>query len=342
VKKELLLMLGAPILLSGCYYVEVCKVAGEGTQIGTEFDFQVTAPGQIQTVTVPAGPAPNGTCVLTSRTTRNANDSRVVEVGADDYWVNNITPQSSTDIDNLSLPLKAVDVVGGGRPIGNWTGIRSVKYENQRRSIIKVCKAVDESIPVGTPFQFGSNLGNAIVSAGPAPDGYCQIFNGDYVNGMDIEITELSGSQYEVTDIVLDPQPDDYGISTETKTVKFNIPPGVTEVTFSNKLKDTGFLEICKGGNANGDFEFMVDQSNGKQIGPIIVANNTCSPAMEVKAGIIKISEAVFSNTIMTGCKTFPATHQLDCNPTDQISTVQVLPGDKSKQTIAYIENEQQ
>ena len=340
--KKYLLLIGAQFLLSACYYVEVCKVAGEGTQVGTEFDFEITSGGLVQTLSIPAGPAPGGTCMRTEQTVRNGTDSRVVEVGANDYWVNDISQQSNTDIDNLSLPLKAVDLVGGGRVHSGWTGIRSVKYENQRRSIIKVCKAVDESIPIGTPFQFQANLGSALVSAGPMPDGYCQILKGDYVSGMDIEIIELSGSQYEVTDIVIDPKPDDLATSTEEKKIKFNIPPGVTEVTFTNKIKDTGFLEICKTGNADGDFEFMIDQSNGRPVGPLTVSNNSCSPALEVKAGITKITEKNNADAALTECKTFPSTHQLGCDVKKQTSTVQVLPGDKSKQTIAYIDNEKQ
>ena len=174
------------------------------------------------------------------------------------------------------------------------------------------------------------------------PDGYCQILKGDYVSGMDIEIIELSGSQYEVTDIVVDPKPDDLASSTEEKKVKFNIPPGVTEVTFTNKLKDTGFLEICKTGNVDGDFDFNINHSNGKRIGRVTVPNYSCSPALEVQAGVINISEGNNPNAAMLGCKTFPITHQLECDLSDQISTVQVLPGDKSKQTIAYIDNEKQ
>ena len=119
------------------------------------------------------------------------------------------------------------------------------------------------------------------------------------------------------------------------------IGAGITEVTFTNR-RPTGFLEICKkvipgqlpGGT--GSFTFSVNPGN---LGPFVVRRGSCSPAIEVAAGMVTIKEVASPGTQMVGCSTIPTTKQVACNLAARISTVNVAPGDVSTQTIAIFTN---
>ncbi|NOX74059.1 MAG: hypothetical protein GXP03_10715 [Alphaproteobacteria bacterium] len=119
-------------------------------------------------------------------------------------------------------------------------------------------------------------------------------------------------------------------------SVNIALGSGVTEVTFTNKR--TGYLEICKNSaeGVKGDFSFTV---NPGSLGPIVVAAGTCSPAIEVDAGEVLISEQQIDGYVMADCYTFPASRQGACNLEDLTSIVTVAPGDVSTQTVVFITN---
>jgi hypothetical protein len=117
-------------------------------------------------------------------------------------------------------------------------------------------------------------------------------------------------------------------------SVDVTIGSGVTEVTFTDTR--TGFVEICKRGDVRGDFTFVVNPGG---LGPFTVPTGACSPAIEVAAGSVMIHERRRPGTSMVGCATTPASRQGGCNLGARISTVTVVPGDISTQTIAYITN---
>ena len=117
-------------------------------------------------------------------------------------------------------------------------------------------------------------------------------------------------------------------------SANITIGSGVTEVTFTNKR--TGFLEICKTGEVQGNFSFSV---NPGSLGPFVVPAGACSPAIEVAAGVITIHELPSAGSTMSGCTTIPPAQQGACNLGAQISTVTVAPGDISTMTIAFIAN---
>jgi hypothetical protein len=111
---------------------------------------------------------------------------------------------------------------------------------------------------------------------------------------------------------------------------------GVTEVTYTNQLikrERTGYLEICKAGDVKGNFTFTV---NPGALGPFTVPAGACSPAIEVMAGNVTITEAPNMFGIV-GSATLPASRQGPWNA--NTSTVAVVPGSISTQTIVTILN---
>jgi hypothetical protein len=125
------------------------------------------------------------------------------------------------------------------------------------------------------------------------------------------------------------------------QTVEVTIGSGVTEVTYTDSTT-TGYLEICKQGdvNATGNFTFTVSPGN---LAPFSVPLGACSPAIQVTAGPVVITEAPTTpaTTIMVACSTIPATGSCLTNPptNPQTATVTVVPGDVSSETVAVITN---
>ena len=115
-------------------------------------------------------------------------------------------------------------------------------------------------------------------------------------------------------------------------SVNVSIGSGVTEVTFTDKK--TGYLEICKKGDAAGSFTV-----NPGGLGPFTVPAGACSPAIEVVAGPVVIQEVPTPGASLSGCATIPVNQQGACDPKAQTSTVTVVPGDISTMTIAVITN---
>lgn len=103
--------------------------------------------------------------------------------------------------------------------------------------------------------------------------------------------------------------------------------------------KRTGFPEICKqaeGGGVTGSFTFYVDPGG---LGPFAVPVGGCTPAVELPAGPVTVTETLSAATVLVDCVTIPAAHQGACNTAAQTSTVTVVAGDISTQTVAIMVN---
>jgi hypothetical protein len=124
-------------------------------------------------------------------------------------------------------------------------------------------------------------------------------------------------------------------------SVNVTIGSGVTEVTFTNR-KPTGYLEICK--RTVSTMPPLVGPSsvfyvNPGNLGPFTVPSGSCSSAIEVAAGLVRIREAPVADSYLLSCSAIPAANQNACNIGGGISTVVVAPGDVSTQTIAVFTN---
>ena len=204
---------------------------------------------------------------------------------------------------------------------------------------LKICKVAGPGVTPGTPFHFTAGGVTLTVPAGPAPGGYCAM-GPSFPVGATVTVTEAIPAVDAVSNIAVNPLAQLVGTaSLANGTVSVKIASGITEVTYTNRMKThqkTGYLEICKQSPAKGNFTFTVNPGN---LGPFGVPAGACSPPIEVFAGTVTITEAPVSGSVLTGCSTIPANRQGACDPSTQTSTVTVAPGNVSAQTVAIFNN---
>jgi hypothetical protein len=204
---------------------------------------------------------------------------------------------------------------------------------------LKVCKVAGPFVAVGTPFIFHAGTTAITVRAGPAPGGTCSL-GPTFAIGSAVSVTETVPSGMRVSGVTVAPPPRLIGLpNLPGGTVQVAIGSGVTEVTFTN-TRQTGFIEICKAFTTvtlgSGSYSFTVNPGN---LGPFVVPARGCSPAIEVAAGMVTITEALPPGIHLASCSTLPTTQQGPCNLAAGTSTVNVVPGDVSTQTIAIFTN---
>jgi hypothetical protein len=207
---------------------------------------------------------------------------------------------------------------------------------DDRQSVLKLCKVAGTGVTVGTPFTFNAwsatGGGAFSVPAGPAPGGYCKVV-GTFAQGTTVNLWETIPPGFEVSNIQVVPQGNIVVAPVLSQgTVSVTTGSGVTEVTYTDE-NNNGYLEICKAGDVTGDYTFSV---NGGP--PITVPAGACSPPIAVIAGSVVIHEQSASGS-MVACSTYPASRQGPCNPGARTSTVTVVPGDISTETIATVTN---
>jgi hypothetical protein len=247
--------------------------------------------------------------------------------------------QATKSITSKTFSLQVVQ--DGGDGIGFTLG-----YVQQ--PILKICKVAGTGIPVGAQFSF-SALSNSVttpigpVPAGPPPGGTC-VLGPSFPLGSTVTVAETIPSGDTVANIAVNGQ--SVGVIGPATTPPITIIPGVNEVTFTNQVV-TGYLEICKqlpnstppfGEN----FSFTVTPGN---LGPIVVASNSCSPALQLPVGQYVIQESPVNqghNFDLVTCSTIPPNQQVgSCNnPSAGSMTVKVAPGGISTQTIANFTNQ--
>jgi hypothetical protein len=200
--------------------------------------------------------------------------------------------------------------------------------------LLKVCKVAGPGIAVGTPFTFNAGSSTMTVPAGPAPGGTC-VVGPSLAVGTAVTVAENVPAGVTVSNITVAPPSQQVGLPNLTGgSVNITMGTGVTEVTFTDKL--TGYIEICKKGHVTGNYSFNISPGG---IGPIIVPAGACSPAIQVVAGPVIVTETPSPGAVMSGCSAYPAGQQLGCNTSAGSSTVNVAPGNISTMTIAFIEN---
>jgi hypothetical protein len=200
--------------------------------------------------------------------------------------------------------------------------------------LLKVCKVGGPGIATGTPFTFTAGANTFTVPSGPAPGGTC-VIGPKFAVGTHVTVAETVPPGFTVSSIAVAPPAQVVGSpNIAGGNVNITVGNGVTEVTFTDKR--TGFLEICKMGDVQGNFSFSVNPGG---LGPFVVPAGACSPAIEVAAGSVLINEIPSAGASMVGCSTIPPAQQGPCNPAAHTSTVTVVPGDVSTMTIALITN---
>jgi len=210
---------------------------------------------------------------------------------------------------------------------------------NDAPNTLKICKVAGDGVEVGDEFFFDVSGVSTPVSlpAGPAPGGYCQVVEGSFNEGDLVTVTEISPLGIHVTDIGVQPdRPLDVNLDDGIAIVE--IGSGVTELTFENDWR-TGYLEICKWTNGEIEGEFIFD-IEGTDFGSITVPANSCSPALEVPADVLTISERPDENSTLEFCTAYPnGRSDNECDADSQSMTLTVPQGGISDQTVAFFGN---
>lgn len=202
---------------------------------------------------------------------------------------------------------------------------------------LKVCKVAGEGVDIGALFDFNVSGISAPVSvpAGPAPGGYCKVVEGGFSPGNLVTVDELEPPGHVVTDISIDGSGQILSSNLDDGIVEVELGDGVTELTYTNE-KRTGYLEICKWGDVDGEFVFEIQPGN---IRTTPIPSRACTPAIEVSAGTVTITELPSAGSTMTGCLAYPAGRAISCSLADNEFVVNVPVGSISTQTLAVIGN---
>ena len=109
--------------------LKVCKVAGPGIAVGTPFTFTAGS----STFTVPAGPAPGGTCVI----------GPSFPVGSNVTVAEDVPPGYTVSSIAVAPPKRLVgtpNLAGGSVNVTIGTGVTEVTFTDKRTGFLEICK----------------------------------------------------------------------------------------------------------------------------------------------------------------------------------------------------------
>jgi len=145
--------------------IKICKVAGEGVDISTEFDFGVGWDGASQAnVSIPAGPAPGGYCKVAATNVPTDREIAVGEIQKPGYQVTQIDVAGAGIVDEISVPNRFVKFSTVGE------GVTEVTFTNKNtRGYLEICKAGH----VDGEFTFTVDDVDGTVGSYTVPSGTC-------------------------------------------------------------------------------------------------------------------------------------------------------------------------
>ncbi|MGA3372121.1 MAG: hypothetical protein ABSC48_10220 [Terracidiphilus sp.] len=233
-----------------------------------------------------------------------------------------------------------------------WTGLEvnatlTSTCANAQCGNVKLCKVAGPGVAASTPFTFNYSSihgsGTASIPAGPAPGGYCKL-SGSAPIGTVVHLAEVLPAGDIVSSITAAPPSSLGATNLSAGTATVTVGTGVTEVTYTdeNQKEETGYLEICKeykGNSTTAPPPFATFNITPGSSGPVVVPAGACSPAIEVPAGTVTITEVPIVGYAMNTCATIPAADQISCVPATWTDTVTVAPGNIPNQTVAIITN---
>ena len=148
-------------------YVQVCKVAGSGVTVGTNFTFDVAG----NPVTVAAGPAPGGTCgTPVALPSGSAVITESLLAGTTLAGVSTLPSAGLLVGSNLAAGTATVTVVAGGQTTVTFIDVATPLANT---GYVQVCKVAGSGVTVGTNFSFNVAGNPVVVAAGLAPGGTC-------------------------------------------------------------------------------------------------------------------------------------------------------------------------
>ena len=207
----------------------------------------------------------------------------------------------------------------------------------QKNAALKVCKVAGEGVSEGSQYSYKTtNSKNADVIAGPAPGGYCQIFDDKYQSGFEVGLKEVGTSGTYVKSITVEPPTNEITRDLTNKEVVLRLSPGVTEVTFVNTTRPHGYLEICKEGGYGDVFEFLLSDPDATKVQ---VMGDSCSPAIFLPVGPLTVTEAEQAGYSFLGCEGFPLDRLTSCQVPARTAVIEIVEGEISTQSILTLKN---
>lgn len=308
-------------------FLQVCKVAGAGVPVGTNFTFNIAG----TPVVVQAGPAPGGTC--SPAMVVPAGQATVTETVPSGTVLSSVStvPAGSLVSSNLATGSAVVSVAAGGQTIATFLDTQIPIIPTT--GTIQVCKIAGAGVVVGMPFMFNVGGTPVVVPAGPAPAGSCS--SPLTVPAGAIVIDESIPAGTTLTSVSTLPAglliSENLAAGAATVTVNAG---GQTIATFLNTIipvvPTTGLIQICKvagaGISPGAPFTFNVGGT------PVTVPagpapGGTCSPALTVPAGVTVVTESVPAGIALTSVSTSPAGLLVSSNLAAGIATVTVNAG---------------
>ena len=282
-------------------FLQICKVAGAGIAVGTNFTFTVGG----TPLTVAAGPAPGGSCSLPL--VEPAGPVVVLETLPSGTALTDVTtlPGASLVSSNLAAGSATVTVNGGGQTIATF--LDTVIPVLPRTGFLQICKVAGAGIAVGTPFTF-SVAGNALtVLAGPAPGGSCSASLVMPVGAALIAETLSPGTALSSVSTLPAGMLVSSNQTAGAATVTVNSGTQ-TIATFLNTIVSDiplGTLEICKlsGSGVAPGMSFSFDAGGT----PVTVAAGSCVSAATFPVGSsIVVSETPSAGTTVSAISVLP------------------------------------
>jgi type VI secretion system secreted protein VgrG len=283
-------------------FLQICKVAGAGIAVGTNFTFNVAG----TPVIVAAGPAPGGSC--SAALVEAAGPVIILETLPPGTTLAAVTtlPGGSLVSSNLAAGGATVTVSGGGQTIATFLDTTVPVLPGT--GFLQLCKVAGAGVAVGTPFTF-SVAGNPVtVLAGPAPGGSCSAPLVTPVGAVFIAETAAPGTLMTSVTTLPAGLLVSNNLSAGTATVTVNAG-GQTIATFVNTVVSAiplGTIEICKRGgagvSAGMSFSFNVGGT------PVSVVAGSCVAAAAFPVGTaILVSENPSAGTVVSAISVLPA-----------------------------------
>src|SRR5262245_21909112 len=292
--------------------LQVCKVAGNGVTVGTNFTFAVSANGATQNFTIAAGAGPTGTCANTGTfpvgTTVTVAEGAQTGVSTSSITVNPAGAQQGTsDLANRS----AVAIVGSGATTMTFTNTTGVAGGGN--GTIVVCKVAGTGVTAGSSYTFNVGGQNVTVAAGAGPTGTCS--SPVTLPAGAVSVTENAVSGTVVETITGSPAPTNVNLANRSAAVQVAQGQQST-ITFTNAAAssaNTGTLVICKvagaGVNAGTNFTFNyagLTTTVAAGAGP----TGTCSSPQQVAPGSLSVAEKSVDGTVPTAIAGTPTPTQ--------------------------------
>jgi len=274
-------------------FLQICKVAGAGVVALTPFTFSVTGGTP---VTVPAGPAPGGSCSVAQVVA--AGPTLITETLPAGTALTSVIslPAGSLVSSNLAAGTATVTVVAGGQTIVTF-------LNTSPTGVLKVCKIAGTGVPAGGLFNFVVAGTNLTVPAGVSPGTCSQALV--IPIGTAVAITEAVSSGTVPSAISVVPSAAGSNINVSGGSVTATIGAGETDVYFTNTAGGVGLLKVCK--------------TAGSGVAPLtmfgFVMNGT---AFSVPAGY-----CVSRGTFPVGT---PITITENISPTTMVSAISIVP----------------